>query len=98
MTSSAAGDTRARSHRRHEPVVAGGSRLRPGSAGRIRRGLPPPDPRLVAPRRLHLLLLRVERTPMHPQWVAAIAGGSIPGHTLLGTSPAPLSPHPARAR
>ncbi|HEX9420469.1 MAG TPA: hypothetical protein VGA81_15545, partial [Methylomirabilota bacterium] len=43
-------------------------------------------------------LLRVERTPMHPQWFAAIAGGSSPGHTVLGTSLAPLSPDAARAR
>ncbi len=46
--SSAAGDTRARVNvNQHVPVVADGSRLRPGSAGRVLRGLPPPDRRLV---------------------------------------------------
>ncbi|HKQ17559.1 MAG TPA: hypothetical protein VJS87_03355, partial [Solirubrobacterales bacterium] len=36
-------------------------------------------------------LLRVERTPQHPAWFAAIARGWRPGETVLGTPLAPLS-------
>jgi hypothetical protein len=36
-------------------------------------------------------LLRVELEPRHPEWFAAVAGGSRPGETALGTPLAPLA-------
>lgn len=43
------------------------------------------------------LLLRVDRTPRHPQWFAAIAAGTGPDETALGTPLAPLDPTRAAA-
>jgi hypothetical protein len=41
-------------------------------------------------------LLRIERTPQHPEWFAAIAAGGQPGRSVLGTPLAPIAEAAAR--